>query len=92
MRRFRKKLKGWATKILDLPHDVVLDMPRVTMIGNVQLYIENHRGVMSFSGELLELGLSRGHLEVRGKDLVIRAILTEEVLVEGTIEDVKYVV
>jgi sporulation protein YqfC len=60
------------------------------MIGNRQLYIENHRGVLHFSSELLRLSLQNGSVEVRGKQLVLRAILPEEVFVEGIISDIQY--
>ena len=51
MRRLTRKWNQFTAKILDLPQDVVQDLPRITMIGNVQLYVENHRGVLHFSSE-----------------------------------------
>ncbi|TXK84112.1 sporulation protein YqfC [Paenibacillus sp. N3.4] len=90
MRRLTRKWNQFTAKILDLPQDVVQDLPRITMIGNVQLYVENHRGVLHFSSENLKLELTKGTLEVFGKDLVIRAILSEEVFIEGLIDYVKY--
>lgn len=90
MRRFRKKVHHWTAKILDVPQDITMDLPRLTMIGNMQLFIENHRGVLHFSDQYLKLGLSKGVLEVRGSGLSIRTIMTEEVLVEGIISDLKY--
>ncbi len=76
--------------MLDLPQDVVFDLPRVTMIGNMQLYVENHRGVLHFSETYLKLALTQGSMEIRGKQLSIRAILAEEVFIEGLIDEVKY--
>ncbi len=76
--------------MLDLPQDVVFDLPRVTMIGNMQLYVENHRGVLHFSETYLKLALTQGSMEIRGKQLSIRAILSEEVFIEGLIDEVKY--
>lgn len=90
MRRLTRKWNQFTAKILDLPQDVVQDLPRITMIGNVQLYVENHRGVLHFSSENLKLELTKGTLEVFGKQLVIRAILSEEVFIEGLIDNVKY--
>jgi sporulation protein YqfC len=90
MRRWKRKFQKFA-QVLDLPQDVVFDLPRMTMIGNMQLYVENHRGVLHFSDDLLTLKLSKGKLEVIGKQLVIRAILPEEVFIEGFINDLKYV-
>ena len=91
MRRLNRKLRKLTASLLDLPQDVIFDLPRITMIGNMQLYIENHRGVLAFSSELLQLQLSVGKLEITGTDLVIRAILTEEVFIEGVISDLKYI-
>ncbi|MCD1261574.1 sporulation protein YqfC [Paenibacillus athensensis] len=91
MRRLTRKWNQFTAKLLDLPQDIVHDLPRITMIGNVQLYVENHRGVLHVSSEFLKLNLTTGQLDVKGKELVIRAILPEEVLIEGTIDDVKYI-
>ncbi len=90
MRKLRRRLSKWAAGVMDLPQDVVFDLPRITMIGDMQLYIENHRGVLHFSGEELRLSLSKGTLQVTGSELAIRAILPEEVLVEGKIQGVRY--
>jgi sporulation protein YqfC len=90
MLRLNRRLSKWTAKLLDLPQDVVFDLPRFTMIGNRQLYIENHRGVAHFSSELLKLNLSQGSVQVIGEQLVIRAILPEEVFIEGIIADIRY--
>ena len=91
MGKIRQKLKKWAAGVLDLPPDVVLDMPRITMIGPLQMYVENHRGVLLFNRDELRLLLSnKAQLLVKGENLVIRQILPEEVMLEGMIRQVKY--
>ncbi|RAU99247.1 sporulation protein YqfC [Paenibacillus sp. YN15] len=91
MRRIRKKFDQWTAGILDVPEDIAQDIPRLIMIGNVRLQIENHRGVLHFSEERLLLTLSRGSLEILGSNLSIRTIMAEEVLVEGVIRELKYI-
>ncbi len=90
MHRLQRRLRRFTASVLDLPQDVIFDLPRVTMVGNMQLYIENHRGVLHFSSSQLRLQLSVGNMEVTGEQLVIRTILPEEVLIEGTIQDIRY--
>lgn len=90
MRRLQRKLRRFTASVLDLPQDVIFDLPRVTMVGNMQMYIENHRGVLHFSSSLLRLQLSVGAIEVKGEELVIRTILPEEVFIEGAIQDIHY--
>jgi sporulation protein YqfC len=90
VRRLSKRIRSMTARVLDLPQDVVFDLPRITMIGNMQLYVENHRGVLGFTDRQLQLRLSVGTLSITGKDLVIRAILAEEVFIEGMIEEIRY--
>jgi sporulation protein YqfC len=85
MPRVSRKLRKWTAAILDLPQDVALDLPRVTLIGGIQLTVENHRGVLYFSPQSLRLALERGEMEISGQNLVIRNIGAEEVFVEGEI-------
>lgn len=84
-----RKLRKWTASILDLPQDVALDLPRITMLGGLQLTVENHRGVLHFSPQSLRLAMDRGEMEVTGEDLIIRNIGAEEVFVEGTILGVR---
>ncbi|MCA0754590.1 sporulation protein YqfC [Paenibacillus sp. N4] len=91
MRHIKRKFRKMTAELLDMPHDVVYDLPRLTMIGDRQLYIENHRGVIHFSNERLRLSLSNGELEVNGSELVIRTIWTEEVFVEGVITNIQFI-
>jgi sporulation protein YqfC len=88
MRRLKRKFHKLTAEVLDMPQDIVYDLPRLTLIGDRQLYIENHRGVVHFSSEKLRLALSKGELEVTGTSLVIRTIWTEEVFVEGVISSI----
>jgi sporulation protein YqfC len=91
MKFLGRQLSKYAARILDLPYDVTMEMPRITMIGDIQMYIENHRGVLQFNAKELRLLLTKGQLLVRGEGLVIRAILPEEVLLEGTITQVIFI-
>lgn len=92
-KKIRKKILNSREKgvyWLELPSDVVLDLPRLTVVGFLQLYIENHRGVLLFNDEELRLLLKKGQLLIRGKNLVIRLILKEEMMVEGSIAQITY--
>lgn len=91
MKKWSENWRKIAAGVLDLPKDITMEMPRITMIGQYQMYIENHRGVLHFSDKELRLLLTKGQLLIKGSNLVIRAILPEEVLVEGMIHQVIFV-
>ncbi|HET7628418.1 MAG TPA: sporulation protein YqfC [Bacillales bacterium] len=90
MGKWRNKLNQWLVNNVELPADVVMDLPRITMIGQLHIYIENHKGVLAFSHKELRLMLNQGQLLIKGKGFVLKAILPEEILLEGTIDEVKF--
>ncbi|MDQ0254355.1 sporulation protein YqfC [Evansella vedderi] len=90
MKKIKKQLRRWMTEQMDLPADVMMDLPRVTLIGNFHIYIENHKGVIRFTKTELRLRLTEGELLVIGNDFVIKNILPEEMLLEGVIEDIRF--
>jgi sporulation protein YqfC len=90
IKKWRQQMRSWLTNKLELPADLVMDLPRITMIGQIHIYIENHRGLLTFSDKELRLLLKQGQLLVRGEQFVIKTILPEEILLEGKINHVIY--
>jgi sporulation protein YqfC len=91
MRKWRQNIKKWVTNKLELPEDVLMDLPRITMIGQLHIYIENHYGVLQFSDQVLRLRLRQGHLLIKGNGFVLKILQPEELLLEGKIDKVYFV-
>lgn len=89
--RFLGRAKKVFTEVFDLPQDITLDLPRITMIGKIHIYIENHRGVLTFSDSELRLQLKQGQLLVKGKGFVLKMMLPDEILLQGEIEQVIHI-
>jgi sporulation protein YqfC len=90
-KKWGQNVRKWMTQKMDLPQDVMMDLPRITMIGQVHIYIENHRGLLAFSDGEVRLLIKNGQLLVKGKAFVIKTILSEEILLEGKIDQVIYI-
>ncbi|MCH1624979.1 sporulation protein YqfC [Ferdinandcohnia quinoae] len=89
-KNLKQRMKSWITNKMELPADVIMDLPRITMIGQLHIYIENHRGLLTFSDQEVRLLLKQGQLLIKGKSFVIKTILPEEIMLEGKIEHVHY--
>ncbi|MEG9297237.1 sporulation protein YqfC [Mangrovibacillus sp. Mu-81] len=85
-----QQMRKWMTQTMDLPEDVMMDLPRITMIGQIHIYIENHRGLLTFTDREVRLLLKQGQLLIKGEQFVIKMILPEEILLQGKIVDVTY--
>lgn len=86
----RKKIKRSLADILDLPGEVTLDMPRIVMLGNLRIHIENHRGITEYTGDVVRVAFSAGEVKITGQNLVLRTLLLDEVSVEGQITGVEF--
>ncbi|HHX50388.1 MAG TPA: sporulation protein YqfC [Clostridia bacterium] len=76
--------------LLEMPKDVMLDLPKITMIGDLQLFLENHRGIIEYQRERIRVKISNGELEIKGQDLVLRNLKTDEMAVEGMITSITF--
>ncbi len=68
---------------LDVPLNTILNIPRVTIIGTYQVYVENHQGILEFTSQRLRLRMVAGQLQITGRGLMIRQVNREEMFVEG---------
>jgi len=89
-KKWRQQFTRWITNTIELPPDVMMDLPRITMVGQLHIYIENHRGLLKFTDTELRLLLKQGQLLIKGEAFVIKTILPEEILLEGKIIQVLY--
>lgn len=79
-----------ASKLFDLPADALAGAPRVEIIGDGELRMGPHRGILAYGPE--EIHISGGSLVVvvRGGGLELRAMTPEELLITGTITGVEF--
>jgi len=90
MQRRRKGSFQALAGLLEIPQDIVLDLPRITMLGNKQMLVENHKGIIEYTASLVRINLNQGVVSVRGADLILCNLQAEQLLLEGTITDVNY--
>lgn len=77
-----------VAEVLELPKEIIMDTPRMTIIGNIQLNIENHRGIIEYDNCKIRINTKIGIIKITGSDLIIKNILPEEIVITGEIENV----
>ena len=86
-----ENLKYNLSEALELPKDVVLDLPKITIIGNIQLNISNHKGIIEYTQETLRINSNVGIVKISGNNMELKTILSEEIIVVGLIEKVEII-
>nr|MBO2494202.1 sporulation protein YqfC [Clostridia bacterium] len=76
--------------MFELPKDIMLNLPRISMIGNNQMLVENHRGVIEYTPEKIRLNSTIGVIRVEGEDMDLKNIAADDVMITGQIKRVEF--
>ncbi len=87
----KNRLKRRFSDYLELPGDIVLDLPKIILVGNLQVFIENHRGIQEYNPKLVRIVVNDRVVEIVGEGLTLRNILTDEICVEGRISSLSFI-
>ena len=72
-------------RLLDLPEEVDLNVVKCTMLGNSDLLVENHRGILLYEPERVRLMTPEGVLLVMGEALTLTEFGNGRVYLRGHI-------
>jgi len=75
---------------LELPKELYFDLPRVVVVGNLQVSVENHRGLLAYDSNTVVLGLHSGRLVIDGEDLVIGTVGPAQITVSGRLGGLRF--
>lgn len=89
-RDIKNKFRRQFSDYLELPGDIALDLPKIVLVGNIQVFIENHRGIQAYNPDLVRVVVQEQVVEVTGENLVLRNIVPDEICVEGRIQSVAF--
>ena len=79
------KINKRITDILDMPKEVTLNYPKITVLGEESVCIENHKGLIELSQSVIRLNTSMYLLKITGENLDIKSITGEDMEITGKI-------
>ena len=79
-----------AAERLEIPTFGLHGLPRLTLTGNRQLLIEQHRGLTRYGADCIELALQKGSVRLTGKNLRLVAMDKEAVLIAGEMKEIAF--
>ena len=80
-----------TARALDVPADGLAGLPHLDLIGDHELRIENHRGILSYGDKEIHVGAGKMVIRVRGDGLRLRVMNAEELLITGQIVGIEVV-
>ena len=70
--------------------EITMNVPHITVTGNREIYIENHKGIEVYTRELIRLSTPEGSISIEGHDMEIDAVRVSDIFISGTIEKIEF--
>lgn len=86
----RGKIKERFVNALELPKELVLNVPKMTLTGKDKILIESYKSLISYESDCVKLNTSVGTLSLFGKDLTIKEITKEDIIVQGKVGKLEF--
>lgn len=82
----RNFLKSQISDAVSIPKDVLFGVPIMRLIGSEEFYIENYRGILEYTENVIRIQTKIGQIVLKGKKLEIISYTNDEMKVIGDIE------
>ncbi|MDZ5712210.1 YabP/YqfC family sporulation protein [Jeotgalibacillus haloalkalitolerans] len=84
--------KHWLSRAadwLDLPEDLITDLPRIEWVALKTVKIENHKGIIHYSDSSIVFNVRAGVIIITGEHLMISSLSSEYASVQGEIRQIQ---
>lgn len=79
-----------ATSLSGFPADVVLGTPSIEVFGKSEIRIENYRGLIEYTDQLVRIETKIGQIRIHGKHLQVDYYTNDDMKVTGVINNIEY--
>ena len=89
-RMVQQSLRERMAELFDLPGELVAGLFHLQMLGERQVLLEGHGGIVAYAPECIDINVKGGLLRLRGAGLTLRAMTAEELRIAGRIDAVEF--
>lgn len=83
-------LRKNMTEALELPKEIMMNLPLITFVGREEVTIENYKGILEYGAETVRIGTTAGVLRLTGKTLHLKQLSAECMVVTGSVEKMEF--
>jgi len=89
MEKRRESLLERTAGLFDLPADAVAGLPRLELVGDKELRMENHKGILAYGTQEIYISGGAFGVKVTGQGLELRTMTPLELLITGQITGIE---
>ena len=77
-------------ELANIPKDVTEGLPYLSILGNTEIYIENYRGLLEYTHEIVRVQTQNGRIELNGTNLHVEYYSNDEMKIKGFIKEINF--
>lgn len=86
MGKRRRDILEQTAETFDLPGDLVAGLPRIELVGDRELRMSHHRGILAYGRDAIHISGGKLIVKVKGEGLELRSMNAGELLITGQIQ------
>lgn len=86
------RLKRNVSEALELPREVVLNLPLISITGREEVLIENYKGIIEYDGRRVRASTTAGIIKIEGINLLLKHVTNESIVVTGDVRTIEFIV
>ena len=79
-----------VSKFLEIPREVISNVPKITITGFDEVFIENFKGILEYEDFFARISTEIGNININGFNLKLDQMTDNDILVSGKIENIEY--
>ncbi|MBC8570861.1 YabP/YqfC family sporulation protein [Oscillospiraceae bacterium NSJ-54] len=89
-KEIKPKVTTKVAKVIGVPEDAFSALPQIELSGNREAVVEGCQGILEYDENVIRLSLGRMMLRFCGRNLQLRCMAAESVVVEGYIMSMEF--
>ena len=77
-----------VSKFLEIPREVISNVPKITVTGFDEVFIENFKGILEYEDFFARISTEIGNININGFNLKLNQMTDNDILVTGKIENI----
>ena len=84
----KKRASEKINRILEMPREISLNEPKLTIQGFKEVLIENFKGILEYEDFYIRINTSIGTININGFNLKLNQMTDEDIMISGKIDSI----
>ena len=77
-------------KILEMPSEVYMPIPKITSLGFSKLMIENYKNILEYQDIFIRINTNIGIININGLNMKMQEMNKDDIVIEGNIDSIDF--